>query len=172
MRTVCAASVSNPYFIFVTALINNPPAPQVLPDSVFDPPCPCVAMATFPEYIAQNEERDGVRFSWNVWPSSRLEATRMVVPVAALFTPLKERPDLPPIQYEPVLCSRATCRAVLNPLWYVSLHTCVTSLTEGQRSGVTANHRPVHHTSPCPTHLHYLSPCLITCLFITCLSPV
>ncbi|XP_017293162.1 protein transport protein Sec23A [Kryptolebias marmoratus] len=76
-------------------------------------------MATFPEYIAQNEERDGVRFSWNVWPSSRLEATRMVVPVAALFTPLKERSDLPPIQYEPVLCSRATCRAVLNPLCQV-----------------------------------------------------
>ncbi|XP_077476952.1 protein transport protein Sec23A isoform X4 [Stigmatopora argus] len=76
-------------------------------------------MATFPEYIAQNEERDGVRFSWNVWPSSRLEATRMVVPVAALFTPLKERPDLPPIQYEPVLCSRASCRAVLNPLCQV-----------------------------------------------------
>uniref|UniRef100_A0A673AW67 Protein transport protein SEC23 n=1 Tax=Sphaeramia orbicularis TaxID=375764 RepID=A0A673AW67_9TELE len=76
-------------------------------------------MATFPEYIAQNEERDGVRFSWNVWPSSRLEATRMVVPVASLFTPLKERPDLPPIQYEPVLCSRATCRAVLNPLCQV-----------------------------------------------------
>lgn len=78
---------------------------------------PDVAMATFPEYIAQNEDRDGVRFTWNVWPSSRLEATRMVVPVASLFTPLKERPDLPPIQYEPVLCSRATCRAVLNPLW-------------------------------------------------------
>ncbi|CAF89625.1 unnamed protein product [Tetraodon nigroviridis] len=76
-------------------------------------------MATFPEYIAQNEDRDGVRFSWNVWPSSRLEATRMVVPVACLLTPLKERPDLPPIQYEPVLCSRATCRAVLNPLCQV-----------------------------------------------------
>uniref|UniRef100_A0A8C7DIE1 Protein transport protein SEC23 n=1 Tax=Oncorhynchus kisutch TaxID=8019 RepID=A0A8C7DIE1_ONCKI len=76
-------------------------------------------MATFPEFIAQNEERDGVRFSWNVWPSSRLEATRMVVPVASLITPLKERPDLPPIQYEPVLCSRVTCRAVLNPLCQV-----------------------------------------------------
>ncbi|XP_038865713.1 protein transport protein Sec23A isoform X1 [Salvelinus namaycush] len=76
-------------------------------------------MATFPEFIAQNEERDGVRFSWNVWPSSRLEATRMVVPVASLFTPLKERPELPPIQYEPVLCSRVTCRAVLNPLCQV-----------------------------------------------------
>ncbi|XDV42843.1 hypothetical protein PO909_011437 [Leuciscus waleckii] len=77
------------------------------------------AMATFQEFIQQNEDRDGVRFSWNVWPSSRLEATRMVVPVASLFTPLKERPDLPPIQYEPVLCSRATCRAVLNPLCQV-----------------------------------------------------
>ncbi|XP_059504481.1 protein transport protein Sec23A isoform X1 [Stegostoma tigrinum] len=76
-------------------------------------------MATCQEFIQQNEERDGVRFSWNVWPSSRLEATRMVVPLACLFTPLKERPDLPPIQYEPVLCSRATCRAVLNPLCQV-----------------------------------------------------
>uniref|UniRef100_A0A8D0HIL7 Protein transport protein SEC23 n=1 Tax=Sphenodon punctatus TaxID=8508 RepID=A0A8D0HIL7_SPHPU len=76
-------------------------------------------MTTFLEFIQQNEDRDGVRFSWNVWPSSRLEATRMVVPVASLFTPLKERPDLPPIQYEPVLCSRTTCRSVLNPLCQV-----------------------------------------------------
>ncbi|KAM4690679.1 protein transport protein Sec23A isoform 1-T2 [Rhinophrynus dorsalis] len=76
-------------------------------------------MTTFLEFIQQNEDRDGVRFSWNVWPSSRLEATRMVVPVSSLFTPLKERPDLPPIQYEPVLCSRTTCRAVLNPLCQV-----------------------------------------------------
>lgn len=78
-------------------------------------------MATYLEFIQQNEERDGVRFSWNVWPSSRLEATRMVVPLACLLTPLRERPDLPPVQYEPVLCSRATCKAVLNPLWYATL---------------------------------------------------
>uniref|UniRef100_H0WQ50 Protein transport protein SEC23 n=1 Tax=Otolemur garnettii TaxID=30611 RepID=H0WQ50_OTOGA len=76
-------------------------------------------MATYLEFIQQNEERDGVRFSWNVWSSSRLEATRMVVPLACLFTPLKERPDLPPVQYEPVLCSRPTCKAILNPLCQV-----------------------------------------------------
>ncbi|MGH0155097.1 UNVERIFIED_CONTAM: hypothetical protein FKN15_038774 [Acipenser sinensis] len=76
-------------------------------------------MATYQEFIQQNEDRDGVRFSWNVWPSSRLEATKMVVPLACLFTPLKERPDLPPVQYEPVLCSRPTCKAVLNPLCQV-----------------------------------------------------
>uniref|UniRef100_A0A8C6PF78 Protein transport protein SEC23 n=1 Tax=Nothobranchius furzeri TaxID=105023 RepID=A0A8C6PF78_NOTFU len=76
-------------------------------------------MSTYQEFIQQNEDRDGVRFSWNLWPSSRLEATRLVVPVSCLFTPLKERPNLPPVQYEPVLCSRATCKAVLNPLCQV-----------------------------------------------------
>uniref|UniRef100_A0A4X1SUC0 Protein transport protein SEC23 n=2 Tax=Sus scrofa TaxID=9823 RepID=A0A4X1SUC0_PIG len=60
-------------------------------------------MTTYLEFIQQNEEQDGIRFSWNVWPSSRLEAIRMVVPVAALFTP-----DF-----------RTTCRAVFNPLCHV-----------------------------------------------------
>ena len=41
--------------------------------------------------------------------------------MAAMVTPLKERPDLPPAQYEPVLCGRPQCRAILNPLWWVSL---------------------------------------------------
>lgn len=77
------------------------------------------AYQTYQDFIQQNEDRDGTRFTWNVWPSSRLEATRLVVPLACLYTPLKERPDLPFIQYEPVVCSRQTCRAVLNPLWYV-----------------------------------------------------
>ncbi|XP_037546195.1 protein transport protein Sec23B [Nematolebias whitei] len=76
-------------------------------------------MSTYQEFIQQNEDRDGVRFSWNLWPSSRLEATRLVVPVSCLFTPLKERPNLPPVQYEPVVCSRANCKAVLNPLCQV-----------------------------------------------------
>uniref|UniRef100_A0A2K6FPD1 Protein transport protein SEC23 n=1 Tax=Propithecus coquereli TaxID=379532 RepID=A0A2K6FPD1_PROCO len=80
-------------------------------------------MATYLEFIQQNEERDGVHFSWNVWPSSRLEATRTVVPLACLLTPLKERPDLPPVQYEPVLCSRLTCKAVLNPLCQADYRT-------------------------------------------------
>lgn len=58
----------------------------------------------------------GVRLSWNVWPSSRIEATRTVVPISALYTPLKQRDDLPPVLYEPVTC-KPPCRAVLNPYW-------------------------------------------------------
>ena len=61
----------------------------------------------------------GVRLSWNVWPSSRIEATRTVVPISALYTPLKQRDDLPPVLYEPVTC-KPPCRAILNPYWYVS----------------------------------------------------
>ncbi|KAJ3649580.1 hypothetical protein Zmor_021315 [Zophobas morio] len=76
-------------------------------------------MATYEEYIQQNEDRDGVRFTWNVWPSSRIEATRLVVPLGCLYQPIKERQDLPPIQYDPVLCTKNNCRAILNPLCQV-----------------------------------------------------
>lgn len=42
-------------------------------------------MATYLEFIQQNEERDSVRFSWNMWPSSGLRGYRMVVPLACLL---------------------------------------------------------------------------------------
>ena len=67
--------------------------------------------------LAQQWSCAGVRLSWNAWPSSRIEATRTVVPIAALYTPLKQRDDLPPVMYEPVTC-KPPCRSVLNPYWY------------------------------------------------------
>lgn len=76
-------------------------------------------MTTYEEYIQQNEDRDGIRFTWNVWPSSRIDTSRLVVPLGCLYQPIKERPDLPAIQYEPVLCTRNTCRAILNPMCQV-----------------------------------------------------
>ncbi|XP_053669943.1 protein transport protein Sec23A isoform X4 [Anopheles nili] len=76
-------------------------------------------MTTYEEFIQQNEDRDGIRFTWNVWPSSRIDSTRLVVPLGCLYQPLKERPDLPPILYDPVICTRTTCRAILNPLCQV-----------------------------------------------------
>eukprot|EP00164_Ancoracysta_twista_P005854 GFYU01008054.1.p1 GENE.GFYU01008054.1~~GFYU01008054.1.p1 ORF type:complete len:749 (+),score=265.01 GFYU01008054.1:130-2376(+) len=61
------------------------------------------------------EASDGVRFSWNVWPSSRLEATRIVVPFGAMYTPLKRIENLPNLPYEPIFCKGQNCRSVLNP---------------------------------------------------------
>eukprot|EP01090_Pellita_catalonica_P015756 TRINITY_DN4330_c0_g1_i1.p1 TRINITY_DN4330_c0_g1~~TRINITY_DN4330_c0_g1_i1.p1 ORF type:complete len:757 (+),score=97.98 TRINITY_DN4330_c0_g1_i1:97-2367(+) len=59
------------------------------------------------------EDTNGVRFSWNVWPSSRLEGTRMVVPLGALYSPMKAIAGMPKLNYEPVPCK--SCRAILNP---------------------------------------------------------
>lgn len=75
---------------------------------------PAPPMSSFEEI----EDRDGVRLSWNVWPASRLEATRLVVPIGCIYTPLKERPAYSPMPYEPVVC-KPPCRAILNPFWYL-----------------------------------------------------
>lgn len=40
------------------------------------------------------EEVDGVRMSWNVWPYSRLEAAKCVIPFGVLYTPAKQTNQL------------------------------------------------------------------------------
>lgn len=56
-------------------------------------------MNTFEEFIQQSEDRDGIRLTWNVWPSNKVEATRLVVPIGALYQPLKERPGMLSMTY-------------------------------------------------------------------------
>ncbi|KAI1730116.1 sec23/Sec24 trunk domain-containing protein [Ditylenchus destructor] len=77
-------------------------------------------MATWDEYLLNQHNNDGVQMTWNVLPHSRVDAQKLVLPVATFFTPLKERPaDQPPqptLEYDPVLCQKQTCKAVLNPL--------------------------------------------------------
>ena len=79
-------------------------------------------MATLQEFIENTEDVDGIRFNWNVWPNTRVEAAKVVLPLGCLFTPLKEsqtRP-LPPVEYEPVICARQNCRSILNPYCQVN----------------------------------------------------
>lgn len=59
------------------------------------------------------EESEGVRFSWNVVPSSRIDATRLVIPFGCMFTPLKRLEGMPVLPYEPVACKQ--CQGILNP---------------------------------------------------------
>ena len=73
------------------------------------------AAQTYQDYIQSQEDRDGVRLSWNVWPSSRLEATRMVVPLAALYTPLKVLNLFPPkLNFHPFF--EGAARFASNPV--------------------------------------------------------
>ena len=61
----------------------------------------------------QRELQDGLRFSWNYWPNTKIGATRVSLPIGALYTPMKDIESLTSVQYQPVLCK--TCNSVLNP---------------------------------------------------------
>lgn len=41
---------------------------------------------------------DSVRIYRNLWPNSRLEAAKCVVPFGALYTPLKAMPEMPVVR--------------------------------------------------------------------------
>lgn len=45
--------------------------------------------------FGQLEEVDGVRLSWNLWPNSKLEATKCVIPFGAVYSPNKRLPSMP-----------------------------------------------------------------------------
>jgi hypothetical protein len=51
-----------------------------------------------------------------------VDAARIVVPLAALYTPLKHIETMPAtLPYEPAKCKGKSCGAVLHPFWCVLL---------------------------------------------------
>eukprot|EP00211_Chloroparvula_japonica_P003748 CAMPEP_0119129606 /NCGR_PEP_ID=MMETSP1310-20130426/7282_1 /TAXON_ID=464262 /ORGANISM="Genus nov. species nov., Strain RCC2339" /LENGTH=774 /DNA_ID=CAMNT_0007120039 /DNA_START=261 /DNA_END=2588 /DNA_ORIENTATION=+ len=73
------------------------------------------------EDVFDVEDRDGVRLSWNVWPTTTQHESKMVVPMAVVYTPLKKTPQPPPLlQYDPVYC-RGPCKTILNPFCSVDI---------------------------------------------------
>ena len=74
------------------------------------------AMAEFMEA----EAVDGVRMAWNVWPSTKLDASKCHIPLAALYTPLHggaQGNGVTVLNYPPLRCR--SCRGVLNPFCQV-----------------------------------------------------
>nr|TKW10762.1 hypothetical protein SEVIR_6G188300v2 [Setaria viridis] len=59
------------------------------------------------------EAQDGIRMAWNVIPGTKQDAINCVVPVSAIFTPLKPNPAIPVLPYAPLRCRM--CRSILNP---------------------------------------------------------
>ncbi|XP_022972255.1 protein transport protein SEC23-like [Cucurbita maxima] len=62
---------------------------------------------------ADPEGIDGVRMTWNVWPRTKVEASKCVVPLAASIAPIRPHPEIPTLPYAPLRCK--SCSAVLNP---------------------------------------------------------
>ncbi|CAA7026521.1 unnamed protein product [Microthlaspi erraticum] len=56
---------------------------------------------------------DGVRMTWNVWPRTKVEASKCVIPVAACISPIRYHRDIQSVPYAPLRCR--TCSAALNP---------------------------------------------------------
>jgi len=101
------------------------------------PPVAAPTAAVQPFDFDRQEEIDGISFSWNTWPTTRIESSRTVVPIGAIYTPLKaQAPDHPPAEYQPVVCK---CKAILNPFCGIDIPsktwTCQVFLRE--RAGVT-----------------------------------
>ncbi|KAK7387601.1 hypothetical protein VNO78_28514 [Psophocarpus tetragonolobus] len=56
---------------------------------------------------------DGVRMTWNVWPRTKVESSKCVIPLAATVGLIRPHPDIPRLQYAPLRCK--TCSSALNP---------------------------------------------------------
>jgi len=73
--------------------------------------------------VRAQEYTNGTRMSWNIWPSTRLDATRIIVPLGCLYTPLKAIENLSLVEYEPIVCKVKDCGAILNPYCFVDFHS-------------------------------------------------
>lgn len=66
------------------------------------------------ELIYALEDRDGLRCTWQHWPSTKPESQHNVIPLSLLYSPRKEIEGMALVEYEPVQCPK--CKSVLNPL--------------------------------------------------------
>ena len=75
--------------------------------------------------VTSLEATHGTRLSFHTWPASRLEATRIIAPIGALYTPLSPLPQgtPPALPYDPVRCSSPSCKAILNPYCQVDFRS-------------------------------------------------
>lgn len=69
--------------------------------------------------INQVEDLNGLRFSFNVLPTNRLDAAACSFPIGCLYTPLKIIQGHQPFQYDPISCQK--CNSFLNPYCAIDL---------------------------------------------------
>ncbi|MES1919076.1 GTPase-activating protein S23, partial [Bonamia ostreae] len=60
------------------------------------------------------EAKDGIRMSWNIWPKTKADAAKLVIPIGCLYTPLKNVTGLGKVNGHPVFCKGGHCSGILN----------------------------------------------------------
>eukprot|EP01128_Nolandella_sp_AFSM9_P000390 TRINITY_DN10551_c0_g1_i1.p1 TRINITY_DN10551_c0_g1~~TRINITY_DN10551_c0_g1_i1.p1 ORF type:complete len:768 (-),score=147.06 TRINITY_DN10551_c0_g1_i1:41-2314(-) len=97
------------------------------------------------DYFYQAEDKDSVRFSWNTFPSSRVEYKKIIAPLGCIYSPLKRNP-LQQVPYGPVSCSK--CEGVLNPYSKVDINSKVWQCTIcGTRNSMPQNYAGISETN-------------------------
>ncbi|KAI4370428.1 hypothetical protein MLD38_018782 [Melastoma candidum] len=94
-----------------------------------------------------SEGIDGVRMTWNVWPRTKVEASKCVVPLAACISPLRSYPAVPKMAYPPLRCK--TCTSVLNPFCRVDFTARIWICP----FCFQRNHFPPHYSAMSDAHL-------------------
>lgn len=73
------------------------------------------------EHFYKGEDQDGVRFTWNLWPSSSADSKKLVAPLACLYSPMKKADTIPMVNYDALPCTN--CKTLLNPYCQVDVNT-------------------------------------------------
>eukprot|EP00758_Cryptobia_borreli_P014493 Tbor_TRINITY_DN5925_c1_g5::TRINITY_DN5925_c1_g5_i1::g.19035::m.19035/K14006/SEC23; protein transport protein SEC23 len=85
------------------------------------------------------------RWSWNMYPSNRIDGTRMIVPLGCLYTPIASRACEVP--YKPLKC---VCGGILNPYCQVDYRSktwecamcCTRNAFSSQYASITEHQKP------------------------------
>src|SRR4051812_41027785 len=71
--------------------------------------------------IYKEENNNGVRLTWNVFPDNKLDQTRIVNPLAFHYSPIKKLDNLQILEYEPIVCIK--CNTVIAPCWQLDFRS-------------------------------------------------
>ena len=67
----------------------------------------------------EENERNGLKFVWNILPNSRTDMTKIIIPLGFHYTPLVKNENIPLLEYEPLRCRN--CNSVISPLFPFSV---------------------------------------------------
>ena len=65
------------------------------------------------------DERNGLKFVWNILPNSRTDMTKIIIPLGFHYTPLIKNENIPLLEYDPLRCRN--CNSVISPLFPFSV---------------------------------------------------
>lgn len=68
-----------------------------------------------------SEEQNGIKFIWNILPSTRQDMTKIVIPVGFHYTPCIQNENLQILEYEPLKCIK--CQSIISPLFPYNVRT-------------------------------------------------